>query len=103
MQYYKNSIKKEYFLITPKEFENVFADYTFVSTSGVKKGTYQAKDRKYLICIDSIISSSHPANDVFGLKTVKPFLSESALLHTLKTYAMKKRTGSAYRISLSHA
>lgn len=44
MQYYKNSIKKEYFLITPKEFENVFADYTFVSTSGVKKG-YVSSER----------------------------------------------------------
>ena len=39
MQYYVNSWKKEYFLITPNEFQAVFDGFTFViSNTGVKSG-----------------------------------------------------------------
>ena len=38
MNWYANSWKKEYFLITPEEFKSIFESYHFVVTgTGVKK------------------------------------------------------------------
>lgn len=45
--YFVNTWKKEYFLITPEEFEAVFKGFSFVSVQGVKQG-YVKSDRAEL-------------------------------------------------------